>query len=269
MARAIKITDTATQKFAEEKVLQMEKVFEDLEKDIRIITEDAINKKMTVATKTAAMALIVKRLTEAQETTDILLLTIMPESYRHGVQEAMKTLKKFGFKDEPLGAIHAAQINALVSDASLDFGTGLMGVRKSSNGIMSRVLQEQLRDRITEGVAAGKGIPVIAAKIVDDFKDVGFSVFVDRGGKKWSLKRYAEMLTRTHIIRAANEASLKRAGELGVTIFQMSTHAGTPDEACLIVEGKFYDTTGKRYPHPPSMPIHPNCRHLLLPRPDL
>ena len=79
------------------------------------------------------------------------------------------------------------------------------------------------------------------------------------------------MLARTHVIKSANEGMFARAIEFGVDTLEVSTHPGAC-KICIPYEGKLYSLSGKgkyasvgEFPNP----IHPYCRHRLLPRPDL
>jgi len=164
---------------------------------------------------------------------------------------------------------HVTIVNSLLSDASADFGSGLEGVRKTAGQLLSKTASEQIRLKLAEGILDGKSIRNIQKDLLAEFQNQGLNSFLTKNGRRISLKSYSEMLTRTHVIRTANEATLARGSELGHTIYEMSVH-GAEDSACANAESqRFFDTTGKKFPVPPSMPIHPNCRHKLFLRPDL
>ena len=262
------LSDAQFRKFVEETAQTVGAEYEQLGNEVRRLVEDGSNQELTLAKKAAILAAISVLLQQAQARTDNILITIVPAAYQEGIAATNARLPK-ALAAAELSPGHTAIVNTLLEDASLDFGVGLDGVRKSANQVLSRTLQEQVRDRISEGLVEGRGVPTIARNVLDQLREQGFTTLVRSDGRHMNLKAYSEMLTRTQIVRAANEGTVQRANELGITIFQMSKHPGTQDDACLSVEGKLFDTTGKRYPTPPQMPIHPNCRHILLPRPDL
>lgn len=234
---------------------------------LEVIIQPTIFKKITPQIKNQAFVEVNDVIEEGKEETEIILRRILLGAYELGIDQVNASAPYL--KDTPLVAGHAAQIQALFEDANFDFGTGLDGTRKSAGQILNRIFGEQIRDKIAAGRVLGGAVPDIAKSVLEQLKDQGFVTFIRRDGKAMSLVDYSKMLTRTHLIRTASEGVISRGIQLGITIFEVSTHSGVKDDACLDIQGKLYDITGKEYPRPPSLPIHPNCRHTLQPRPDL
>lgn len=260
--------DNKIQTFAEDKVDEIVPIYENLSNELIVIVGGAITQELTLKKKREAMAKVDLAINKAAILTRDTLGEILPESYLVGVKvinDGAPTLSA----TISLGPEHSANLQAMLDDAFLDFGTGLQGAKKSANTILSRNFQEQIRSRIVSGVQAGRAIPDISADVLRRLTNQGFTTFIRKDGGAINLKSYSEMLTRTHVIRGTNEGTLTRAAELGINILEMSSHPGTEDAACLEVEGELFDLTGKEYPKPPTMPIHPNCRHQLFGRPDL
>lgn len=167
---------------------------------------------------------------------------------------------------------HLAAVNALLGSAYADFGNSMTGYIKGAENILNDALKRQIRSTIASGRLEGTAIGDIAKLVKADVKTQGFTVLLDKGGRQWELKRYTEMVTRTHINKAANEGMINRMGDFGVDIVQVSAH-GADDRLCAPEEGEIYSLSGnsKNYPaidgHEP--PYHPNCTHNLIPRPDL
>jgi hypothetical protein len=167
---------------------------------------------------------------------------------------------------------HLTAVNNLLSDAYLDFGNTITGFVRGSERILNEQLKQQIRSTIAIGRLEGSDIRTIKKDVVEKFKDKGFTVLLDKSGREWELERYSEMLARTHIIKANNEAVVNRASDFKVDIVEISSH-GADDEICAAEEGKIYSISGKseNYEalagHEP--PFHPHCRHTLLLRPDL
>ena len=169
-------------------------------------------------------------------------------------------------------APHLQAVNALLSDAYLNFGKTMDGYIKGAETILNDALKRQIRSNIAQGRLEGAAIKEIKATVKDAFVDRGFTVLVDRGGRQWTLDRYSEMLAKTQIIDANNEGVVNRASDFGVDIVEISDHGAT-DDACQSQEGKIYSISGNSDNYPPlagnEPPFHPNCGHTLLLRPDL
>jgi hypothetical protein len=167
---------------------------------------------------------------------------------------------------------HLSAINALLNDAYLDFGNSMTSFTRSGERMLNDALKRQLRSNIIQGRLDGSAIRDIKKTVKEVFVDKGFIGLTDRSGRDWTLDRYSEMLTRTHIIRANNEGAINRAKDFDVDIVEVSTHS-TACPICQPYEGKFYSISGedKKYPSlgGNEPPYHPNCKHSLLYRPDL
>lgn len=166
---------------------------------------------------------------------------------------------------------HKDAANALLSDTYLDFANGMNGLQKSAERQINEALKRQIRGEMIKGQLRGTAIRDIASEVEELIGNQGFSALIDRGGRNWSLQRYSEMLTRTHIIKSSNEAAINRAVDKGVDIVQFSSHAD-PCEVCADLEGQIYSISGESDEYPQldiTLPLHPNCKHSWIPRPDL
>ncbi len=167
---------------------------------------------------------------------------------------------------------HLQAVNALLSDAYLDFGNAMNGYVRGAEKLLNDALKRQIRSEIAFGRLEGSSISDIKKIVKETIGDRGFNVLIDKGGRQWSLGNYSEMLARTHINKANNEAAINRTREFGVDIVEIS-NSGATDEACTSEEGKIYSISGESQNydsldgHEP--PYHPNCTHNLIPRPDL
>lgn len=211
------------------------------------------------------------------------LVNAIGTTYVAGMTLADKQIKKFGInilddvlnieilKSAPDLSPHLEAVNSLLSDAYLDFGQGITGFVRGSEHILNDTIRRQVQQKIATGALTGDSIRQITGVIENQLKDRGLEVMLDRGGKQWTAKRYSEMLSRTHVVKAHNEARVNRAANYDIDIVEVSDHF-TEDEICERYEGEIYSLSGKskNYPKLPSMPpFHPNCAHSLLLRPDL
>lgn len=179
-----------------------------------------------------------------------------------------------GVTFEQLSTAEKEQITALMQESYLSYAQTLTVVSKSSRDVLNNALRQQIREKISTGILLGDSIEEIARELRKDiFTPEGITAFVKKNGARMSLKDYSRTVTRTMVIKSANEGSATRMASLGLTIFQISSHAGgAEDKACAEQQGKIYDTTGKKYQKPSEEdrpPYHPNCRHVINARPDL
>lgn len=208
----------------------------------------------------------------------------IPEAYATGMRQTDSVLKSAGINtgnQKITGKLimagasdmrpHYQAVTAMLQDAYLDFGQGMTSIISKAQTTMTEALREQIRDRVVEGRVTGESVETIAKGIMAQAKERGYSALVDRGGRNWSLERYSDMLSRTHIMRANNEGTLMRAVDWDIDIVEISDHA-TESKICIPYEGNIYSISGnsKNYEKlPATPPFHPNCQHVMLLRPDL
>lgn len=255
--------------------------------ELETLGQDAVAKGVSTELTEAKKQALMNEVKAAAVVTDgkvkAWLVPAMAEIYVSSVQEQDKLLAKFGIntkggritvevlKAAPELAPHLQAVNALISDAYMDFGSGLTGWVKGNEHILNDVVRKQIQSKISLGRLTGEAVRDIKKEIMSVLERQGLRSLIDRGGREWTLDRYSEMLARTHLIKANTEAAVNRAIEFEVDIMEVSDH-GTEDELCGQYEGKIYSLSGKstEYPRLPEFPpFHPNCKHTLLPRPDL
>ena len=238
----------------------------------------AIGSKMTQAGKAQAIARIKAIIQTTDPAVKQWISQAIPNSYIIGMKQADKNLgrKVADITIDDLKtlkdlSIHAEAVNALMSDTYLDFANSMNGLVRGAEKQINQALKIQMRAKIGSNLVTGMDIRQAKKDVMKLLGDKGFSVLTDRGGNSWTLKRYSEMLARTHTIRSYNDATLNRSNEFGNDLVQITTHAGSCG-VCADLEGNIYSLSGKnnKYPYYDiDLPIHPNCTHNLLMRPDL
>lgn len=162
------------------------------------------------------------------------------------------------------------QISALVDDASKSFGDALTLVGRNVRSITTQAFQREIRARIAEGVVTAETRKQIVAGVKQQLRDRGLTALVDRGGKNWTLDRYADMLARTKLREARNTGLGSKMLENGQDLVQVSIN-GSDHEACADWEGKILSMTGKTdgfdtVDQATSDGLfHPNCKHTVNP----
>jgi len=192
----------------------------------------------------------------------------VPKQYKAGSFRAISEskAKELVLTQTEFGQIHKEAIETLVEDAYLDFANGIEGVKRAGREFISEVVKMKINERIVVGAIKGEGVHKIKREVKKLVEKRGFTALIDRGGKRWKIDRYAEMLVRTHIIKANNAGLVNRLLENGVTLVEMS-HYASSCPICQPYEGKVFSLTGddKKHGKAPDLPIHPNCKHSFLP----
>lgn len=133
------------------------------------------------------------------------------------------------------------------------------------------------RRSVTLGLLGAEGSPRrVASNLVEQIRRQGVKAFVDRGGNRWDLQRYAEMVARTTTREAVVQAQIERMGEQGIEYARIST-SSRPCPICAQWQGVLVTLGGKSSSlngEPATTldalpnggpPFHPNCRHYLMP----
>ena len=238
----------------------------------------AIGQRMSQAGKASTVTKIKNIIKTADPQVKEWIAQAIPNTYITGIKNSDKELGKKvkNITVEDLKtlkdlSVHADAVNALMSDAYLDFANGMNGLVRGAERQLNEAFKQQARAKITANVLTGSDIRNTKKDIINLLGDKGFSVLTDRGGNTWTLKRYSEMLARTHTMRSFNDATINRASQFGVDLVQITSHSGSC-AVCSALEGNIYSLSGANSKYPRytiGLPIHPNCTHNLLMRPDL
>lgn len=223
-----------------------------------------------VANRKAILAQIDQILKDLGETADAELQKDIPKYYHQGANEAVAQLKNVGAPinvKTGFNQIHKQAIFALVDDTATAFGESLSGVSRTANALLGRAVREAITQKIAKGAIAGDALREVKQQIKGILAEDGLTALVDRGGKKWELDRYAEMLFRTKMVEARNRGLANRMVENGYDLVQVSAHGAT--DVCGDWEGKILSLTGDTPGYDTVADaeadglFHPNCRHAI------
>ena len=103
--------------------------------------------------------------------------------------------------------------------------------------------QAALNRRTGELVTGQSSLQQARAKAVRDMARAGLTGFVDRAGRAWTPEAYVSMDMRTTLSNTAHAAVDARMRDWGVSIFQVSEHAGARP-LCSPYQGRYYSTDG-------------------------
>lgn len=162
------------------------------------------------------------------------------------------------------------QVAALIDDSAKAFADALTTVGRNVRSITTSAFQREVKARIAEGVVSAETRTQIVAGVKQQLRENGLTALTDRGGRRWSIDRYADMLTRTKLTEARNTGLSTKMLENGTDLVQVSIN-GSKHEACADQEGKIFSLTGKTDGYPPLDDaiseglFHPNCQHTINP----
>ena len=127
---------------------------------------------------------------------------------------------------------------------------------------------KRFRDWATEAVLTEVSRGTLGKQIFDYLlKFVNEQGFIRIKGKYWNPRKYAKLVARTEMRRAATEATKDLCHQYENDLVQISDHS-TDCELCEEYEGNIYSISGHdaKYPMLDEWPpFHPNCKHSALP----
>lgn len=100
--------------------------------------------------------------------------------------------------------------------------------------------------------------------LLDELTDEGF---IEIKGKFWNPRKYAKLVARTEMRKAAVEATLDSCRQYDNDLVQVSDEPAECDD-CKDIVGKTFSLSGRDPEYPLltfEIPLHPNCRHDLNP----
>ena len=224
--------------------------------------------------KAALLAQVQAELENLDRSTKTWIEKNVPTEYKVGAQQAIKDLKAIGISPEDFtfSMLHTEAVKVIADDMYSSFAEALRFVRKDVERTLRMVDKQEIMDRIGQGIVQGSGRKEVVAQVQDVLSKQGVSSLVDKGGKRWQLDTYADMLTRTKMAETQRLGAEYTMMENGHDLVQVSAHM-TSCDSCALVEGKIYSLTGNTPGYPTfekikSLSNHifgPNCRHRSVP----
>ena len=243
----------------------LKRTYVDVVKEIDTATDFGVKNRKRILSQIDVI------LTQSGEDMQAFLEKELPTYYKQGATVAVKQLDNIGADisvAKNLNQLHKDTLMALVDDASRAFGESLSGVGRSANLLLGRVVRDQITQNIAQGLTTGEGLAEIKKTITATLHDQGLASLVDKGGKKWDLDTYAEMLFRTKAVEARNRGLINRVAENDYDLVEVSDH-NADCELCAPWEGKVLSVTGATDGYDTVADaegeglFHPNCRHAI------
>ena len=180
--------------------------------------------------------------------------------------------------DNLLGEITEAAATAYQSSADLITAQNALKAAENGKTLIGRHSPDIYRKNVLTGVltttATGAGPLTSVEAVARSIEKEGIPAFIDRAGRKWSLRDYGNMATRTTFRQAQTAAELTKDDH---DLYEVLRHPA-PCRVCAIYSGRVYSKSGTNPNYPslaqafgkvdPAGPdvlsntylnIHPNC----------
>jgi len=197
----------------------------------------------------------------------------IPSFYENGMFQGTKDLHGRGSKiayPPEFAKVHKDAIRALINEG---YGHMAQGMQGMSAGIMAQindVTRENIQVNIGKGLLTGANLREIKKDIEKSLKKDGITALVDKGGKKWDLSTYGEMLARTRLTQAHNVGVVNQMQANNYDLVQVSSHYNSCP-LCLPWQSKVLSVSGNSSQFPSLDEaesqglFHPNCKHAITP----
>lgn len=160
----------------------------------------------------------------------------VPSTYFATGQAAKQQARKLGLTiPDAFGQIHTAAVNAIADDAVLKFGHTMVGIKRSAEQYVKLAQQRAIREQIAAGQIRGAAAEQLAREVKGMIEDQGITALIDKGGKKWQLDTYAEMLTRQVLANSGRDGVFNTAQEYGLDLAEISTHNSSHEECLSLI----------------------------------
>jgi hypothetical protein len=259
----------------EENILKLQDVLK--KSYTEIVKEITTATDFGVANRRAILAQIRNILEETGVKFDEFISGEITNYYEIGAKDAVSQLKNIG-ADVPVSTgfnrIHKQAILALVDDTNTAFGESLNGINRSARFLLGKATRDLLTEKLAQGVISGSAMKEVKGNLIAILQEQGLDAMIDKGGKRWSLDTYTEMLFRTKAVEARNRGLANRMVENNYDLVQVSNHNSSHQE-CAVWESQILSLTGDTPGYPTVDEaeseglFHPNCEHainVLIPR---
>lgn len=185
--------------------------------------------------------------------------------YSQAQAQAVRMLLAAGKQARPeFARVHQRAVDVIAQNMSDNLRSATQFVGRRVKDVFRQVGITQAGIKL----AAGQTVEWMQGQMVQTLLDQGQTAFIDRLGRRWRLDTYAKMVARTTTREAASVATINTCQEFGVGLVRITVHYPTCGK-CAPLQGKVFSLgADRRYPKLKDEyrpPIHPNCRHVLVP----
>jgi hypothetical protein len=198
---------------------------------------------------------------------------VIPKAARDGVTRALGALGIGRKRDEepPINRANREMMTAATQDVYADLLVVTQNIDRRTKAAIRKAVAEAMRANMAAGVNGRRTINAdTAAQIRKDLGAAVDNAIIDAAGRRWKVETYVDMVTRTKLMQATNDATINEALDRGVQYGVISRHGAT--DGCANWEGRTVKLTREApgdYPFIGDLPrreiFHPNCRHTISP----
>lgn len=232
---------------------------------------------MSRANAQAALAEVVRILSELNGTSAEWVTRNLPIAATDGVAAAIFALGVAETFEEArniakFNRMNKAMVDAIIADTQSDLLAVTQNVERKVRAAVRQVTAESMRANMAQGV---NGRRTISRDTLEGLrKKLGDSVntgIIDAAGRRWRPEVYVDMVTRTKMMLAHQEATVNEAVAREAYYGVISRHGAT--DACRGWEGrtvKLVPDAPGNYPYIGDLRggrdiFHPRCRHIVSP----
>lgn len=130
-----------------------------------------------------------------------------------------------------------------------------------------------LNANATSAIIGAQSRAQAVRRCIQQFNKRGIVAFVDKRGREWTPEAYVNMAVRATSASAANEVQMARGDDYGISLVEVSSHAGARPK-CAPYQGRIFDRANQseKYPHwsttsygEPDGLLGINCGHHIYP----
>lgn len=200
----------------------------------------------------------------------------IPLAVRNGIGETLVALGVAETVDEALkiakfNRVNAELVKAVISDTQADLLAVTQNVDRRVKATVRQVTAEVMRDNLSKGI---NGRKTMNRQTLEGLRNkLGDSVntgIIDASGRRWKPQVYVDMVTRTKMMRATNDATINEALDRDAYYGKISSHGAK--DLCRNWEGRIVKLTEEApgdYPLIYNLPnreiFHVNCKHTISP----
>jgi hypothetical protein len=221
----------------DQKVKRLVDLYEAADARLQVLIAEAIARG---ATGTAnyyrrQLAEVRKVLVEVQIEAIPFATELIGDAYVHGVTVVDETIGTTG----TFAGVHREAVDVLADNMVNRLGEAVTTVGRQAEDVFRRIALDQVSLGLLEGSTRKNVSDAMARRLIDERA----GAFVDRAGRKWSLKSYTQMVARTTTREAVSMGTANRLLENGHDLVTISEHGNVEDE-CSDYEGKTFSMTG-------------------------
>lgn len=164
---------------------------------------------------------------------------------------------------QPLSLVNQGAQRLLVENLIEDLGQATFQIGRRVEDVFRK---EAMRAAMA-AVPAEQPRSVPVAEMRRSLEKEGIVSFVDRSGRRWGLKNYAEMATHTTGQEAINRSNTQLLTSRGVDLVTFNKSPKCCAE-CKKFDGETFSLTGRALGYPllvVTAPFHPRCEHIAFP----